>query len=426
MNKIKDFFKRQSLSVLIAVFGLVLLGGAVTFAQVNSAVGGQSLFRLLNGAVTPTISTWTLGSPSSPISHGYFTNLTASTTVTDTLTFSGVGGDIDFEGFQITNAGLITGTHFMATSTTATSTFAGAIDVSSGALFVDPSLNRVGFNNNAPATTMHIGNDSSATLQGMYFTNTQGTTRMGIAGGGSDIISSTVAGDFALANTNATGDMIFGTGGSATENERMRIQADGTIGIGTNSPSEKLEINGNFEFSGDGYIKRAGTELLYFTSGAVQTSQDLYGTADLNTDLGLITRRWKTLYSATLTDTGSKVGIATTSPTATLTVNGNIVSESNALTDGATIDIDWAQSNVHYVTLGDNRTITFSNVQIGQSIRVYVTQDGTGSRTLTYPTIVWKDATAPTLTTTAGATDILVFTTATSTGTVFGSYSTGY
>lgn len=79
----------------------------------------------------------------------------------------------------------------------------------------------------------------------------------------------------------------------------------------------------------------------------------------------------------------------------------------SALTDGATITPDLATSNNFSVTLGGNRTLANpTNIVAGQSGSIFVSQDGTGSRTLAYGTY-WKfpAGTAPTLTTTASAVD---------------------
>ena len=82
-----------------------------------------------------------------------------------------------------------------------------------------------------------------------------------------------------------------------------------------------------------------------------------------------------------------------------------------ALTDGATITPNFANSNNFSVTLGGNRTLANpSNITAGQSGIIVITQDSTGSRTLSYGSY-WKFAggTAPTLTTTANAVDVLAY-----------------
>ncbi len=81
--------------------------------------------------------------------------------------------------------------------------------------------------------------------------------------------------------------------------------------------------------------------------------------------------------------------------------------EVTALTDAATIAVDFADSNNFSVTLGGNRTLGNPTNQVaGQSGSLFVTQDGTGSRTLAYSSD-WEFAgsTAPTLSTAANAVD---------------------
>jgi hypothetical protein len=82
-----------------------------------------------------------------------------------------------------------------------------------------------------------------------------------------------------------------------------------------------------------------------------------------------------------------------------------------ALTDAATITPDFAAANNFSVTLGGNRTLANpTNLVAGQSGVIKLTQDGTGSRTLAFGSY-WDFAagTAPTLTTTANAVDILAY-----------------
>ena len=84
-------------------------------------------------------------------------------------------------------------------------------------------------------------------------------------------------------------------------------------------------------------------------------------------------------------------------------------------TSGSTDTIDLEDGNVHNVTLTANCTFTFSNPPASGTsgtFTLFLNQDGTGSRTATWPASVkWAGGTAPTLTTTASRTDILVFTT---------------
>jgi hypothetical protein len=85
--------------------------------------------------------------------------------------------------------------------------------------------------------------------------------------------------------------------------------------------------------------------------------------------------------------------------------------EITALVDGATITPDFADSNNFSVTLGGNRTLANpTNLTAGQSGVIVITQDGTGSRTLAYGSnFKFPGGTAPTLTTTASAVDVLAY-----------------
>jgi len=78
-----------------------------------------------------------------------------------------------------------------------------------------------------------------------------------------------------------------------------------------------------------------------------------------------------------------------------------------ALTDSATITPDLAASNNFSVTLAGSRTLANpTNIVAGQSGSVFITQDGTGSRTLAFGSY-WDFAggTAPTLSTDAASVD---------------------
>jgi hypothetical protein len=83
-------------------------------------------------------------------------------------------------------------------------------------------------------------------------------------------------------------------------------------------------------------------------------------------------------------------------------------------TSGSAATIDLEDGNFHKVTLTANCTLTFSNVpataNTAASFTLFLVQDGTGSRIVTWPgTVDWSGATAPTLTTTAAAVDVLTF-----------------
>lgn len=80
------------------------------------------------------------------------------------------------------------------------------------------------------------------------------------------------------------------------------------------------------------------------------------------------------------------------------------------LTDAATVAFDFNVSECNQVTLGGNRTFTFSNPVAGGIYVVKITQDSSGSRLVTWPsTVKWAGGSAPTLTSTASRTDVIYF-----------------
>ena len=90
-----------------------------------------------------------------------------------------------------------------------------------------------------------------------------------------------------------------------------------------------------------------------------------------------------------------------------VSLTGGAAANITALSDGATITIDMATACHHSVTLGGNRTFAApSNQVVGQSGSIFITQDGTGSRTASFNSAFkFVGGTAPTLTTTASAVD---------------------
>jgi len=105
---------------------------------------------------------------------------------------------------------------------------------------------------------------------------------------------------------------------------------------------------------------------------------------------------------------GDTTGLGETTPTDQL--EGRYSVEVATLTDGATITPDFGANQNFTVTLGGNRTLANpSNVtsdKVGQVGSIFVVQDGTGSRTLSFGSN-WDfiNGTAPTLSTAASAVD---------------------
>ena len=106
-------------------------------------------------------------------------------------------------------------------------------------------------------------------------------------------------------------------------------------------------------------------------------------------------------------DSSGNVGIGTTSPAKQLHIAKAAKADIGTLTDGATITPDFDANQNFSVTLGGNRTLANpNNIDAGQTGSIFVVQDGTGSRTLSFGSY-WDfpGGTAPTLSTGANAVD---------------------
>ena len=119
-----------------------------------------------------------------------------------------------------------------------------------------------------------------------------------------------------------------------------------------------------------------------------------------------------TLFSGTLS-TAAQANITSLGTLTGLTVSGSVsltggaAANITALSDGSTITIDMATACHHSVTLGGKRTFAApSNQAVGQSGSIFITQDGTGSRTASFNSAFkFAGGTAPTLSTAANAVD---------------------
>ena len=91
------------------------------------------------------------------------------------------------------------------------------------------------------------------------------------------------------------------------------------------------------------------------------------------------------------------------------TIDHGVAGKITALTDASSIATDLALSNNFSVTLAGNRTLANpTNTVAGQSGSIFITQDGTGSRTLAYgANFKFAGGTAPVLSTAASSIDRL-------------------
>jgi len=160
----------------------------------------------------------------------------------------------------------------------------GSISTTAGSIILSPSSSNVGIGTSSPLANLTVTTSMSSSPTSTLYLDVEGTNTNG---GGSQIVFNTSATSGTLTNYNAkiTGTRVFGTGGDSelgfwttlvsdnvAAQQRMVITKEGNVGIGTTSPSEKLEVNGNSTFTGSvnisGFIYHVGDTDSYFGFGA--------------------------------------------------------------------------------------------------------------------------------------------------------------
>jgi len=224
-------------------------------------------------------------------------------------------------------------------------------------------------------------------------------------------------------------EAVKATGAGATVTERMRITSAGLVGIGTSSPTAELDIESTSPEihlnDSDGVLGAAVTSRMIFQAGGSTQGRVGFGTSAGNMALtnlqgnlfiqadtnnaqanSYITFSVDNSTKMRITSTGN-VGIGTTAPAKQLHITKSAKADIGVLTDGATITPNFDAKQNFIVTLGGNRTLANpTNADGGQTGSIFVVQDATGGRTLSFGAN-WKFAggTAPTLSTGANAVD---------------------
>lgn len=205
---------------------------------------------------------------------------------------------------------------------------------------------------------------------------------------------------------------------SAVQNGLYAVTTLGSISVAT-----VMTRTLDFDQPGDG----VNGALVYVLNGTVNSNTLWSCTTGASITFGTTNINWTkflgstyTADNATLTLTGTTFsitsgGVGSSQLASNLTLSGQTRMDSHygaitADTDGATITFDMSVTDKHAVTLGGNRTLAVTNVQIGQGFVVILAQDGAGSRTVTWwSNIKWASGTVPTLTLTAGKKDMFSF-----------------
>lgn len=208
---------------------------------------------------------------------------------------------------------------------------------------------------------------------------------------------------------------IVSSGGAAPA---ISISAATTGAAGSMSAADKTKLDG----VATGATANTGT----VTSASVVTANGFAGTVATATTTPAITLT--TSITGVLKGNGTAISAASAgtdyvTPTGTETLSAKTLTTPtvNGYTEGVvtantttayTISITTA--SVQILTLTGNCTYTFPTVAAGKSFLLVQRQDGTGGRTVTWPSVTnpvrWPSGVAPTITSTASRSDLLAFT----------------
>lgn len=386
-------------------------GGGYYGAVLNSASGhSQRMVRV--GLYGPLpLTTWNTGLGANPnktvwltdVECNYQTGLGAPPEGTGGMNLANCGGDIHMATNWLAGSGaLIGGGPAVAsggrTDTGCTTTAASTTVMDASCISGDAGATVIGFGI-PPGTTV-----SSVTAGVQFvmsnpaqFTSTAATLNIGGTAGvvtptWVDIVGGVYSGNSLTMQNGinlAAGTEITVTGAHLTGSADHTLYDDITIGAAVTGP---VAITG-CEFSGSSRYNTTSA----VTSGPVS----IVGNAFSGFSGGQPVNVTGTLSQHTIINGGYPS-----------TIPSSLTAGVSALTDASTIAVNAAMGNHFRVTLGGNRTLgTPTNPVDGQKITFEFTQDGTGGRTLAFSGgyAFSLSVPQPTLTGTAGATDVIGF-----------------
>lgn len=288
-------------------------------------------------------------------------------------------------------------TAVVATPTTAAnwnSQYVGVIVTSAKSLSVSNTLTLAG----TDATTMTFPS-TSATIARTDAANTftghqtiEGVTSTGATG---------------------TGLLVFGSSPSLTTPTLGVATATSINGLTITSSTGTLTITNLKTLSVSNTLTFTGTDSssVAFGTGGTVVYTSVTTLASLTSANGSTIPASDTLVGRATTDTLTNKTLTTPTITKPVLNATNPTAQTYSPSAAGTATLDLSLSNQHYITMpAGNITIALSNDTNNQVFLVTITQDATGSRTVTwFTTIRWAGGTTPTLTTTASKRDTFGF-----------------
>jgi len=173
-------------------------------------------------------------------------------------------------------------------------------------------------------------NDYGTDANGLDFidmgVNSSANTSTGVLGGANTAYLYSTGNDLAIGNATSGKNLFFFTGGTGA-NERMRIDGNGNVGIGTTAPTQKLDVNGSINAASsiylDGANSNTGTKTPGVIFGGSSSGEGISSKRTSGTDQYGLDFYTASSLRMSVTQTGN-VGIGTNVPASTLDVQGTV------------------------------------------------------------------------------------------------------